>query len=161
MDVEQKHIKQRDQFFINVNNIVRELLKNDILFTNGSATKEAIRLIMNSLGRSQRQATRYLKAAREEILKVSKADTKEALQQELRDRHFLILQSKKDGDYKLALESMKDRAKLRGLYIDTTKGEMTIKNVDMSKFTEFGLERLKRGDTIEDVLMDPKAVKAE
>jgi hypothetical protein len=36
-----------------------------------------------------------------------------------------------------------------------------MKNVDMSKFTEHGLERLKRGDTIEEVLMDPKAVKVE
>jgi len=39
------------------------------------------------------------------------------------------------------------------------KTDLTIKNIDLSKFTEYGLERLKRGDEIESVLLDPKSIK--
>lgn len=153
--------KNTTQFYINVNNIVRELLKNDILFTTESASKESLRLIRSSLGVSQRQADRYLQAARLEIRKITECEAKDALDQAFRDRHFIVLQSKKDGDLKLALEAMKDRDKLKGLYVDTTKSEVTVKNIDLSKLTEHGLERLKRGDKIEEVLMDSKAVKVE
>lgn len=153
--------KNTTQFYINVNGIVRELLKNDILFTTESASKESLRLIRDSLGVSQRQANRYLKAAREEILKVSRTEVKEALDQALRDRHFIVLQAKKENDLKMALEAMKDRDKLKGLYVENIKSEMTIKNIDLSKFTEHGLERLKRGDKIEEVLIDPRAVKVD
>ncbi len=151
------------QFYINVNSIVRELLKMDILIINKKASNEVLHLIKSTLNCKDRQAKLYLKEARKEILRVSEIDKKEALRQALQDRHFLILQGKKDNDYKHVHSVMIDRDKLRGLYVDETKttGEVTIKNIDLSKFTEHGLERLKRGDKIEEVLMDPKAVKAD
>lgn len=40
-------------------------------------------------------------------------------------------------------------------------GETTVKNIDMNLFTDYGLERLKRGDNLEDVLMDPKSIKRQ
>ena len=120
------------QFYINVNNIVRQLLRDDILFTTESASSESLRLIRDSLGISQRQAQRYLRAARDEIRKITAASAKESLDQAFRDRHFIILQSKKDGDLKLALEAMKDREKLKGLYEDTVihKGEVAVTFVE-------------------------------
>lgn len=155
--------KHTTQFYLNLNNIIRELLKNDILFTNKQATKEATKIIRNTLNVAQRQANKYLEAARKEIARLSEVEAKEAISQALRDRHYIILQAKKDNNLKLALSAMQDRDKLKGLYVDETKttGEVTIKNIDLSKFTEHGLERLKRGDKIEEVLMDPKAVKID
>jgi hypothetical protein len=81
MDAKTKYKKQTDQFKINVNNIVVMLLKNNSLFNKRSATREAICLIMSSLGCKQRQAKDYLKAAREEILKVSEIQKVNAINQ--------------------------------------------------------------------------------
>ena len=110
--------KHTDQFYINVNNIVRELLKNDILLANKQAASEAIRLIKKSLDLEDRQAKDYLKAARKEILRITEIGKKEALTQALGDRHFLVLQAKKENDLKMAFEAMKDRDRLKGLYED-------------------------------------------
>lgn len=81
MDAKTKYLKQTDQFKINVNNIVVLLLKNNTLFNQRSATRESICLIMNTLGLKQRQAKLYLKAAREEILKVSEILKENAIKQ--------------------------------------------------------------------------------
>lgn len=81
MDAKIKFVKQTDQFKINVNNIVVMLLKNNTLFNKSSATRESVSLIMNSLGCKQRQAKLYLKAARQEILKVSEILKENAIKQ--------------------------------------------------------------------------------
>jgi len=81
VDAKTKYLKQTDQFKINVNNIVVLLLKNNTLFNQRSATRESICLIMNILGLKQRQAKLYLKAAREEILKVSEILKENAIKQ--------------------------------------------------------------------------------
>lgn len=121
-----------EQFYINVNNIVRELLRNDILYTNRSATNEAIALIKKSLGLEERQAKSYLKAARKEIQKITEVQKKEAINQALRDRHYLVLQAKKENDHKLTLAIMQDRDKLRGLYEDKIihSGEVAVTFVE-------------------------------
>ena len=79
MDAKTKHQKQTDQFRINVNNIVVMLLKNNTLFSERSATKESVKLIMGSIGLKERQAKFYLKAARKEILKVSEIQKNDAI----------------------------------------------------------------------------------
>lgn len=127
--IEKEHT---EQFYINVNNIVRELLRNDILYTNRSATNEAIALIKKSLGLEERQAKSYLKAARKEIQKITEVQKKEAINQALRDRHYLVLQAKKENDHKLTLAVMQDRDKLRGLYEDKIihSGEVAVTFVE-------------------------------
>jgi len=79
VDAKTKHQKQTDQFRINVNNIVVMLLKNNTLFSERSATKESVKLIMGSIGLKERQAKFYLKAARKEILKVSEIQKNDAI----------------------------------------------------------------------------------
>ena len=60
-------------------------------------------------------------------------------------------------DHWLHLEAVKDRDKLLGLYIDKQKSETITKNIDMSRFTEFGLEQLAKGVDIQAVMLDPRA----
>ncbi len=81
MDAKTKYQKQTDQFKINVNNIVVLLLKNNTLFNHNSATKNAVELISNTLGMRERQAKLYLKAAREEVLRVSEILKENAIKQ--------------------------------------------------------------------------------
>lgn len=155
-----------------IDSVVTLILGNERYFQSKRGG-ELNQIVMKTFGVAERTAKIYVSEAKKEIRRLGKAEKKKALLRALRDREFLFQRAKgtkdKTGkltekpDYKLALEIVKDRDKLLGLYVDEVKqtGEMTMKNVDMSKFTEHGLERLKRGDTIEEVLMDPKAVKVE
>ena len=83
MNSEKTKKMQSDQYKINVNNIVILLLKDNILFTNRSATQEAMKLIRNALGCAERTATRYLTAARQEILKVTDIQKENAIKEAL------------------------------------------------------------------------------
>lgn len=155
-----------------VDSVVTLILENERYF-HAKRNAELISIVMKTFSVADRTAQRYIQEAKKEIRRLGQAEKKKAMLRALRDREFLFQRAKgtkdKTGklvekpDYKLALEIVKDRDKILGLYVDEVKqtGEMTMKNVDMSKFTEHGLERLKRGDTIEEVLMDPKAVKVE
>lgn len=155
-----------------IDSVVSLILEND-KYLQSKRNKELVETVMKKFDASERTASRYVAEAKLEIRKIGKANKHKAFVKAIRDREFLLQKAKgiknKAGnfaekpDYKLALEILKDRDKLNGLYVDEVKqsGELTMKNVDMSKFTEYGLERLKRGDMIEEVLMDPKSVKSE
>jgi hypothetical protein len=161
-----------DIVWARIDSVVALILEND-KYLQSKRNKELSDIVMKKFDVAQRTALRYVSEAKREIRKIGKADKKKAFIKAIRDREFLLQKAKgvrdKTGkliekpDYKLALEILKDRDKLNGLYVDEVKqsGELTMKNVDMSKFTEYGLERLKRGDMIEEVLMDPKSVKSE
>jgi hypothetical protein len=158
-----------DIVWARIDSVVTLILEN-ARYMHAKRSGELAQIVMKNFSLQERQAKYYVSEAKKEIRRIGVSDKKKAFVRAIQDREFLFQKAKgtkKDNkvlekpDYKLALEIVKDRDKLFGLYVDETKGEMTIKNVDMSKFTEYGLERLKRGDKIEDVLMDPKAVKGE
>lgn len=161
-----------DIIWARIDSVVALILEND-KYLQSKRNAELVETVMKKFEVAERTAHRYVAEAKSEVRKIGKANKQKAFVKAIRDREFLLQKAKgvrdKTGkltekpDYKLALEIVKDRDKLHGLYVDEIKqsGELTMKNVDMSKFTEYGLERLKRGDTIEEVLMDPKSIKSE
>ena len=164
--------KHKDIVWARIDSIVSLILENE-RYLQSKRNVELTNIVMERFGVRDRMARQYISEAKREIRRIGVADKKKAMVKALRDREYLLQKAKgiKDAkghyidkpDHKLALEIMKDRDKLAGLYVDEVKntGEVTIKNIDMSKFTDYGLERLKRGDKVEAVLMDPKAVKVD
>lgn len=70
------------QFKINVNNIIVLLLNQKTLFFNErSASKEAVKLISDRFGLSDRQANRYLTEARKEILRITEQQKQDAIRE--------------------------------------------------------------------------------
>lgn len=155
-----------------IDSVVTLILENERYFQS-KRNAELISIVMKTFSIASRMAQIYVKEAKKEIRRLGQAEKKKAMLRALRDREFLFQRAKgtkdKNGkliekpDYKLALEIVRDRDKILGLYVDEVKqtGEMTMKNIDMSELTEHALERIKRGDKIEEVLMDPKSRKTE
>lgn len=135
-----------DRFLINVNIVVKELLANDILLTHQKGIREAKNLIMDKLGVKKRTAERYLKFAREEILRITNIKKEKALERAMADRHYIILAAKELGDYNLLLKAMQDRDKLLNLYVDEIRhtGLISVKEIDVSKLTDDQLKTLKQ-----------------
>ncbi len=164
--------KRSDIVWARIDSVVTLILENT-RYMHSKRSTELVKVVMENFNLSERQSQRYVAGAKKEIRRLGAPDKRKAFIRAIQDREFLLQKAKgtkdKNGkisekpDYKLALEIVKDRDKIFGLYVDETKtsGEMTMKNIDMSKFTDHGLERLKRGDQIEEVLMDPKAVKVD
>lgn len=147
-------------YYAKIDQVVVLLLSTD-QYLKSKANSQFIEAVKDELGCQDRQAKQYISEAKKEIRNILKLKKEKAFNKVVQDLE-LIRRRNKDGENdKLFLETVKYYAKMNGLEIDETKGEMTVKNVDMSKMTEYGLERLKRGDKIEDVLMDSKAIKAE
>jgi len=148
--------------FIRIDIVVQMILKND-RFLYSKRCQELVKTVMTDFKCAERTAERYVAEAKKEINKMGKVNKKKAYSKAIRDREYIVSEAKTKDDLKLALDAMKDRDKLNGLYVDEVKqtGELTMKNVDMSKLTEYGLERLKRGDKVEDVLSDSKSIKVE
>ncbi len=142
-----------------IDGIITLILEND-RYLQSKRNKELVTIICDKYGVAERTAHRYLSIAKREIRKIGKEQKEKAFVKAIRDREYLLAKTKKE-DPKLALEIMKDRDKLQGLYVEKVEhsGEITQRNVDLSRFTEHGLERIKRGDPVEEVLMDPEAVK--
>jgi len=158
-----------DVVWARIDSVVSLILDNDSYLQ--TKRKEALaKIVSKKFNITKRSAERYISEAKKKIREISKEDARNSFERAMRDREFLFLKAKgvKDDkghyiiepDFKLALEVVKDRDKIKGLYTEKTESEVTVKNIDLSKFTEHGLERLKRGDTIEDVLIDPKSIKA-
>jgi len=92
MTTDEKHAKQKEQFKINVNNIIVLLLNQKTLFFNErSATNEAVNLIRDRFGISERQAQRYLYAARKEILKITEQQKQDAIKEAFSKGNLEIL----------------------------------------------------------------------
>ncbi len=160
-EIEEKGSGQHSQhFWARVDAVCLVILDND-RYLQSKRSAELTAKIVKKFGVSERQAQRYISAAKREVRRIGKAKRDKAFLKAIRDREYLLQKAKSTEDYKLALEILKDRDKLQGLYVDKVEhsGEVTHKNIDLSRFTEHGLERIKRGDPIEDVLMDPEAVK--
>jgi hypothetical protein len=143
-----------------IRNTVVFILEND-QFLKPKINNELIMEVIKKFGVSDVIAQGYISEAKREVRRISRLKKDKAFAKAIRDREFIIARAKADEDYKLALDAIKDRDKLLSLYDEVKPQEITVKNIDMNRFTEFGLERIKRGDKIEEILLDPKSVKQE
>ncbi|MBN8545797.1 MAG: hypothetical protein J0L60_06655 [Ignavibacteria bacterium] len=150
-----------------VDAVVNLILENT-RYLDGKRQKELSELVSAKYKVSIRTAQRYISAAKLDIRNMTTAKTEAALERALMDRELLLVKAKglwndekKEydvaPDYWLFLEAAKDRDKLLGLYVDKQKSETITKNIDMSRFTEFGLEELAKGVDIQVVMLDPRA----
>lgn len=137
-----------DSSYQKIDAIVSFILENDrYLQPKRSAELSEVIQEKFSLG-SIRTAQRYIAEARKEIRKLGKQQKEKAFDKAIRDREFLFSKAKgvKDDkghyvvkpDYKLALEIIKDRDKLCGLYTDVIehKGAIELKNINLQKLTD-------------------------
>ena len=140
-----------------VDSVVTLILENE-KYLQKKRTPELTTLVMEKYGIETRQAQRYISEAKREVRKLGREKTEAAFKKALRDREYLLSKAKKK-DYKLALEIIKDREKLLGLYPDAKiKNENVNYSIDLSRLTEKGLERIKRGDDPKEVILDPECV---
>ncbi|MBS3945302.1 MAG: hypothetical protein KGZ42_07385 [Melioribacter sp.] len=145
-------------FWIRVDAVVELILKNQN-YLHSKRTESLVEMVKKQLKVEDRMAKEYIKHAKKAVKIVSSENLSRARQKAILDREALLIEVKDDP--KMKLEIMKDRDDLQGLYVSKIKesSEVTVKNIDMSQFTEYGLEKLKRGEKLEDVLLDPKSLK--
>ncbi len=128
-----------DTFYSRVDAVVVLMLKND-RYLQSKRRDEITEKIIAQFGVSNRMAWLYLAEAKKEIRKLSKIKKKNAISKAILDREYIIASSKSGGDDKLALEAMKDRDKLIGLYVDEVKmkhtGEITERIVFVENLDE-------------------------
>ena len=123
-----------------VDSVVNLILEND-RYLQSKRNGELTQLVVKQFNVSERNAQRYIGEAKKEIRRVGIKEKEKAFVRAIRDREFLYSKAKTGLDFKLALEIVKDRDKLCGLYVDevTVKGE--IKTIpDLSGLT---IEELK------------------
>lgn len=111
-----------------VDAVVNLILEND-RYLQAKRNGELCREVMEKFQIKERTAFRYIAEAKKEIRKLSDTDKKVAFARAMRDRDYL-LQTAKRGikdeqkkfivfpDHKLALDIIKDRERLRGLYVE-------------------------------------------
>lgn len=154
-----------------VDAVVNLILENT-RYLDSKRQKELSQLVSQKFEVSIRTAQRYIAAAKDDIKCMTSSKTEVALERAIMDRELLLVKAKGiwnenkkqydiPPDYWLFLEAAKDRDKLLGLYVDKQKSEMISKNVDMSRFTEFGLEQLAKGVDIQIVMLDPRAYRID
>lgn len=145
-------------FWLRVDAVIELVLKNPNYYLQSKRTESLVEMVKNQLKVEDRQAKDYIKEAKKLIKKITTDNLVEAKKKAIMDREALLLEANTVKD---KLEVLKDRDDLKGLYTNksTEKSEVTVKNIDMSQFTEYGLEKLKRGELLEDVLLDPKSLK--
>lgn len=146
----------RDYFFIRVNEIIEIVLDDPDLLDRrqvGSLRKK----IMEKYTCSSRQANRYICGVKEKLVEIRERDMDKALKRALSDREYLLRKAKNERDNKLVLEVMRDRDKLLGLYVERSKTEIQLRSIDMTHFTDLGLERLARGESVTEVMQDPNS----
>lgn len=144
----------RDYFHSRVNEVLEMVLDDPELLDRKRASDLRER-ITKKYNCSIRTTCRYIKAVREKLLKIRDRDVDNALNRALSDREYLLRKAKNEGDNRLVLEVMRDRDKLLGLYIERSRSEVQLRSIDMSFFTDLGLERLARGEGITEVMQDP------
>jgi len=109
-----------------VDSIIVLILDNE-RYMQSKRTKELVQIVMEKFAVKERTAYRYLSIAKREIRKIGKEKREKAFLKAIRDREYLLAKTK-NTDYKLALEIMKDRDKLYGLYVDEIHHSGAIEN---------------------------------
>lgn len=148
--------KHKKTLQLKANEVMAMMLENP-KYLDEKSRKYLIEDIKEKFGYRSRQAYRLYSLAAEMMLQVKAREVEKNLDRALLDREFLISQAKKEKDYKLLLEILRDRDKLLGLYVDKTKTDLMVRSIDMSNFTDYGLERIAKGEEITEVMQDPNS----
>lgn len=114
-----------------VNEVVNIILSNPRYFQSKSNT-ELSELIQKTFNLKSRQAKHYILFAKEMIADMLEKKKEQLLERALLDREHLYRTAKDALDYKLALEVVKDRDKILGLYEDKIihSGEVAVTFVE-------------------------------
>ncbi len=154
--------KHTDVVWSRVDAVVALILEN-ARYMESKRNKELTKMVVKQFNVSERTAQRYITLAKKEVRKIGKEKRERAFEKAIKDREYLIAKIRQSSmrDYRLELEIMRDRDKLYGLYAENVNhsGTLMVKNIDMSQFTDYGLELLANGEPVEKVLLDPKALK--
>lgn len=146
-----------DIIYTRIDAVVQLMLKND-RYMQSKRNGELVKQVMAQFKIEQRQAEYYVSEAKSEIKKLGKEKKEEAFKRAVRDREFIVSAAKSGDDLKLALDAMKDRDKLHGLYVEEIKhtGSISLKNIDVSKLTDDQLrtikQKIKNNEPIEEYL---------
>ena len=114
-------MKEHSQQYCNkVDEVVLLLLESKNVSAE-KKTRDFLRVIMERFSVSKRMAEYYLESAFAEVSQLGKEKTSEAFCKAMRDREYLYRIAKGKKDWRLALEVVKDRDKIAGLYVDSIK----------------------------------------
>lgn len=148
--------KHTDIVWSRVDAVVNLILEND-RYLHSKRNKELCKTVMDKFSLAERTAYRYVAEAKKEIRKIGQRDKEKAFIQAIRDREFLFQKAKQVErdekgraigfpDYKLALEVVKDRDKLQGLYVDEVNLNGTVTNkIDLAGITTEDIKTLIDG----------------
>ena len=133
-----------EAFYIRVDAVVTLILKND-RFLESKRTHDLAMAVCDQFKIEERWAMEYIKEARKEVRRLTRLKKEKAFVHAIRDREFII-RNYKMNDPKLALDAMKDRDKLQGLYVEEIKfkGSMSISNINYSQLSDDQLKTLKQ-----------------
>ena len=151
-----KGSKNNYEWASRVDNVVCKILEVDE-YKRGSKNARLLREdVAKEFGCSTRQADKYIAAARKRIAEFASVKAHEAFQKALEDRALLLIKAKELKDWKLALDIVKDRDKLRGLYTENINysGEIKLTQDDLKKLNEKGLAMLLEGKDYNEVIKD-------
>lgn len=150
-----KERKHTIRFYQAVDAVVLTLLENS-RYLKRERSKELTAIVKEQLQCTARTAQRYIHEARKEIRKIGSEKREAAFIREVRDREYLIAKTKygKEKDYKLALEIMKDRAKLFGLYVEKVEhsGKIALERIDFHKLNKEQLRKIAQTKTEEELI---------
>lgn len=155
----EKALKKTTVNWLRVDAIAAMILEND-RYLEAKRSSELISMIMERFNLQERQAWEYIKYARKLVQSIGNKDLSANFRKAVRDRENLWKKAIDREDYRLALEVVKDRDRILGLYAERIihTGTVTNKNIDLNRFSEYGLERIARGENIEEVMLDPRAL---
>lgn len=168
--------KKKQLTWQRVDAVINLILENDRYLQKGRY-KELAETVAAKFEVQSRQAKRYIAEARKEINRIGKQHAEKALTKAIRDREYLLNIAKngikdKDGKYlvkpnhKLALEILKDREQINGLYVQKYEhsGSLSLRGVDLSRLTDEDLSALeglqRRGEDLKPFLIS-KGIKVD
>lgn len=143
-----------------VDMIASLILEND-RYLRAKRAKELTAKVMQKFKLSERSATRYIRFAKKEIRTIADKKKNKMFEAAIRAREYLlsIAKSGEHPDLRLALEIMKDRDELYGLYEHKVKhtGNINLKNIYLDSLTDEQLIKLKNlikgGVDVKDALL--------
>jgi hypothetical protein len=118
--------KRSDIVWARIDSVVTLILENT-RYLHSKRSAELVKVVMKKFDLSERQSQRYVAEAKKEIRRLGAPGKRKAFLRAIQDREFLLQKAKgtknenkvvESPDYKLALEVVKDRDKLWGLYED-------------------------------------------
>ena len=150
---------------------VTEFILNDPTYFKRNRYKDLVGWVSGQFNVVERQAKRYISAAKKDINEFANSNRDTALEYTLVQYKRMFVEAMKSGTVKdgnrhkflkLALEILRDQNNLLNLYPEKSVKQDNINyDIDLNKLTEEGLERIKRGDDPRVVMLDSKCVRLE